>query len=389
MKASRFKVSVAIWDILVLLLVPITLYFMVRNVPFGVDFKIHNFFLEEYLQKGHFPIPPGYYLLIYLLDLLISYKYPFLISSLLILTGFIWWKYHLIEKYLGKLDVHPVSSDKKWALLVFFLGPLVLPFHAEGYWYLGKFTSSLWHNSTLLASLPFSLVLFWKTLEWWRKPTNQWPWSCFGLALLILLIKPSFLFCYLPLFPIFTWIREKTFSSKVAQSVLVSGVLLLLLWAEKQLIYAWDPMIVEEYAIADQPQILIRPFKIWFHYSANPVWDFISSFALSILFLSFWGRSALKSVAFSFSLGLLLLALLIFFLLAESGFREWHANFYWQIPIALLIHQLVMVRILREKMSVEPLKTNPKILVFLVLFSWHVLSGMAYWIRIFVEKTIS
>lgn len=370
-------------------LISFTLYFLIKYIPYGVDIKIHNFYLVEYLEKGHFPIPPGYYAMIFAVDLLLRFKYPFVLSSILVLTVFLLWKFRILRTWISST---PGLATKYSYLLAFglmFYGPLVAPWVETDFWYLGKFTPTIWHNSTLIASLPFSLLLFHETLQWWKNETSVSFWKMILFGFLVLLIKPSFLFCFIPLLPMFTG-KVKGFRSMEFLFSLGYAVLFLIgIGLEKHLIYAWDPMIVEEYAIAEQPQIQIRPFKIWLHYSFEPLWDFFSSFLLSISFLILWGKSPFSKPAFTFSFALLILSLLIFLTFAESGFREWHANFYWQIPIALLLHIWAMLDFVldfqRKKGSVIHWKTK----LFLLLFGIHVLFGLAYWGRIFVERIIS
>ncbi|MDX5338993.1 MAG: hypothetical protein LPK25_08200 [Cyclobacteriaceae bacterium] len=366
-----------------------TLYFLIKYIPYGVDIKIHNFYLVEYLEKGHFPIPPGYYALIYLVDLFFRFKYPFVLSSILILTFFLLWKFSILRNWISSKPGLPRGWGDLLALGLMFFGPWVAPWIETDFWYLGKFTPTIWHNSTLIVSLPFSLLLFRETLDWWENETKSSLWKILLFGLLILLIKPSFLFCFVPLFPWFTG-KLKGFSSLAFRfSLGIALGLLIGIAAEKFLIYSWDPMVVEEYPLAEQPQIQIRPFKVWLHYAFEPVWDFISSFMLSITFLILWGKSPFSRASFSFSFSLLILSLILFLTLSESGFREWHANFYWQIPIALLIHCWAMLDFVLDFQGEKGKKLHWKTKVFGIIFGLHVLFGLAYWGRFFVERIIS
>lgn len=366
-----------------------TLYFLIKFIPYGVDIKIHNFYLVEYLEKGHFPIPPGYYVLLYLVDLVLRFKYPFVLSSIVVLTFFLLWKFRILKNWISSKSGISASFSGILALGLMFFGPWIAPWEEQVFWYLGKFTPTIWHNSTLIASIPFSLLLYREAIDWWQNKGDSSLWKMLLFGFLILLIKPSFLFCFIPLFPLFTG-KIKGFQS--SEFYLSSGLSLLLflgILVEKHLIYAWDPMIVEEYSLGDQPQIQIRPFKIWLHYSFEPVWDFISSFLLSISFFLLWGKKAFSRPSFSFSFALLIVAMLIFWTFAESGFREWHANFYWQIPIALLIHIWAMLDFVLDFQQGKGQKLHWKTKVFGLIFGIHVLFGLAYWGRFFVDRIIS
>lgn len=366
-----------------------TLYFLIKFIPYGVDIKIHNFYLMEYLEKGHFPIPPGYYTLIYLVDLVFRLEHPFVLSSFVVLSFFLLWKFRIIRNWIS----HKQGISRFYACLLalglMFFGPWIAPWEEQSFWYFGKFTPTIWHNSTLIASLPFSLLLYRETLLWWEKESQISIWKILLFGLVIALIKPSFLFCYVPLFPLFTWKIKGLSSAAFKLALGISFLFLAAISLEKYLIYYWDPMIVEEYAFADQPKIQIRPFKVWLHYAFEPAWDFLSSFMLSISFFILWSKKAFTRPPFSFSFGLLVLSIILFWTLAESGFREWHANFYWQIPIALLIHLWAMLDFVLDWQREKGKKIHWKTKVFLGIFSVHVLFGLAYWGRIFAERIIS
>ncbi|NVJ86794.1 MAG: hypothetical protein HWE15_10850 [Algoriphagus sp.] len=389
MKSSLYKISLVLWNLIIALIAGFTIYFLIRYGRYGVDIKTHNFFLEEYLENGFFPIPPGYYALIYLLDLLVRIKYPFVVSSLLTLTFFIWWKYTIVFKWLQEEGVKEHREALGLSLALIFFGPLVFPPVEGDFWYLGKFTPSIWHNSTLIAVFPFSLILFRKTMDWWKNYELKFPWNILGLSFAIILIKPSFLFCYIPLFPLFSGYYHGFRSRFFGYSIGISVGLLAVIWLEKILIYNWDPMVLDYFQKNEIPQIQIRPLKVWLHYAFEPFWDFFSSFSLTVLFLIFWGRKAFQNQTFVFSFALLVFAILIYLLLAETGFREWHANFYWQIPITYLIHLIIMVVWVYQERQKDFQTSKWKFSLFYVVFSLHVLSGVAYWARIFSERIIS
>ncbi|WP_268035842.1 hypothetical protein [Algoriphagus sp. PAP.12] len=387
MKIRLASNSGILTGILWVFLVSFTLYFLIKNIPYGVDIKIHNLFLVEYLQKGAFPIPPGYYFLIYLVDFLVHYKYPFVLSSILVLTFFIWWKYQILKNWI---KVESSFSQPQWlAFIWMFSFPIVIPMIDKDFWYLGKFTPTIWHNSTSIAAFPFALLLFRETILWWDKNSLFRFLKIIALGLAILLIKPSFLFCFIPLFPAFTLGKKGWKSPQFLQAVLFATIMIALIWFEKYLIYSWDPILQEDYRMEDRPRIVVEPFRIWLHYAFEPFWDFISSFLLTIIFLAFWGKEALKNQAFSFSFALLLMGLTLYFMLAETGYREWHANFYWQIPVTLFIHQVLMVLIVRKEFVKTRKKINLQTGLFMLVFFLQILSGLAYWIRIFVDRTIS
>ncbi len=365
-----------------------TLVFLMTKYG-SVDIKIHNQLLGEYLAAGAFPIPPGYYFLVYIVDWMVRIKYPFVASSVIVLAFAHWWKFRLT--YFSVVGETP--KLKQWAafLLAFsflFLSPVYIPSIDGPYWYLGKFSQTIWHNSTLICVFPLCLLLVAKTSDWLK---TSHPVALAWMLLLglgIALIKPSFLFCYIPALPVFVGLRDRRFSRKLLQTLGIVSFLFLILMIEKYLIYIWDPVLDRLYTEQEQSRVVFDPLKIWLHFSKEPVFDFLTSFPLLIGFLLLWHRRAFGSSMFVFSLLLLFFALLVYFLLAESGYREFHGNFYWQIPIALfvcnlsIVHQVVGDFVGRDK------KIDGKFIVIFALYLIQVLYGLGYWARIFTSLAL-
>jgi hypothetical protein len=377
-----------IFNLLVISVFGFTVYFLIRYIP-SIDIKDHNLFLVEYLQTGFFPIPPGYYLLVYTLDFIFHFKYPFVVSSFFVITFFLWWKYQLLYHWLkNELTFNPYITFLL-ALTFLFLSPIFILAIDGDFWYLGKFTQTIWHNSTLIASFPFSILLFKKTFDWFDSKSTKDYLQLIALGIAILLIKPSFLFCYVPALPIYSFLREKRFSSFVWKSLGLSGILFVLILVEKFLIFSWDPMIRELYLAGEVSEVVINPFFVWLHLSDQPIFDFVSSLPLLISFLILWRKKAFESPYFNFSFLLLLFAFFIYAVFAESGFRELHANFYWQIPIALfLTHLSILISTAKDYVNTDS-KVSGRVLVMLFIYLVQVGFGIAYWLRIFTGFTLS
>ncbi|RAI85553.1 hypothetical protein [Algoriphagus yeomjeoni] len=377
-----------IYDVLIVGLYGGTITFMIKNITYLNDIKIHNLILIDYLEAGYFPIPPGYYGLIFLIDLILRIKYSFVLSSILVITLFMWWKYRLIFSWLQ--NQIPLSKRTTFlvSLSILFLGPIYLPGVDEGLWYLGKFTPTIWHNSTIIASFPFAIILCLKTLNWIENPRNSQLYILAGLGLILLLIKPSFLFCYIPALPLYILSRDKALSKIFWKSAGLVLLLFVLLMLEKQLIFTWDPMREKLYEPGEISTIVIAPFKIWLHYSHQPVWDMISSISLLLCFLIVWPRSAFQDSFFTFTLLLLIIAFLIYFLFSETGIRQYHANFYWQIPIALLLNYMSIVSLVLKDYQANDRKFTSRTRLIIAAYFIQGFFGLFYWVRIFAFETL-
>jgi len=388
MKSEPIRLKLLILDLAIIVLFLGTITFLFKYVGF-IDSKSHNSFLIDYLAKGYFPIPPGYYFTIYVVDLFIRIKYPYVVSSILILTFFYWWKYKLVYKWIA----HSLNIKKKLVFLItlsfLFVSPIYIPIIDGEFWYLGKFTQTIWHNSTLICVFPLCILLTHYTLRWVEDPLLKTLYIMGVIGILILLIKPSFLFCYIPALPLYVIVKDRKLSKHFFESLGLVLVLFLLILAEKYLIFSWDPMIDQLYTVEERSNVVIRPFRVWLFFSHEPVFDFISSFPLLLTFLIFWRKEAFHINFFNFTLILLLFSLLVFFLLAETGYREFHSNFYWQVPIALFLNSLsILIHVLREFTASENNLKIKYIAVFSI-YTVQVLLGVGYWARIFIERTLS
>jgi hypothetical protein len=389
MSISGSKVFSLLPDLLVAGFFFVTLFFLITGYG-SLDIKDHNQLLREYLAAGSFPIPPGYYFLIYLVDLLIRVKYTFVASSAIVLTLFHWWKFKLVSSSIRRevVAIKPLPAFIL-AFSFIFLSPIYFPAIDGSYWYLGKFTQTVWHNSTLICVFPFCILLVWKTFNWFRSGR----WKDLGLMLLlgvvIILIKPSFLFCYIPALPVYLLIRDRRPSKVLFQAFGLVVVLFGMLLVEKYLIFSWDPVLDNLYTPQEKSQVVISPLKVWLHFSQEPFFDFLTSFPLLIGYLTLWRKKAFETPIFGFSLLLLFFALLVYLLLAETGIREFHANFYWQIPIAMFVCHLCIVQAVVTQFIDAGKKIEGRYSVILSIYLIQVALGIGYWLRIFTGTTLS
>lgn len=365
-----------------------TLIFLITQFK-KLDIKDHNLLLIQYLEAGYFPFPPGYYSLIYLVDMVIQVRYPFVAAAALVLTFFFWWKFKLVFSWIHSQLAISQKNTFFLALGLSFFSPVFIPWIDGDFWYLGKFTATTWHNSTLIAVFPFSILLMKFTLNWISTPSKKNTYWILGLGILVALFKPSFLFCFIPAFPLFILLSERKLNQKLWLASGISTLLFLVILLEKFLIFNWDPMQQELYTQSEQAQVVLAPMKVWLYFSDQPIFDFVSSFPLLIAFLIFWRKEAFQSKFFSFSFLNLLFALLVYALFAETGFRMYHGNFYWQIPIALFLNTLSICLIAFKDYLNAQKPVQFKYYLLFSIFSLQAVLGMVYWLRIFLGDTLS
>lgn len=365
-------------------------YILYFNVP--SDIRTHIQILLKFLDHGSFPTPPIYYALVYGLHFFMPYKAGYAMAALCVLTAAGFFKFMFSMEYLKAFT--PEKSCTLIGPLVFclmFFSP-VLWLYGEGeYWYLGKFTPTIWHNSTSLLAFPFCILLFQLSLPYIEKPKINLLFPIFIVAFTIIWIKPSFIFPFIPAFPLMVYLRIKKFSRFILYAIFLSLILVGLILVEKIIIY--DHGLLDELISGEKKSgIALKPLVVWLTWTEHPTRDLFLSFLFPATFILFYFKELVKDTHFIFSTLLVFFGILIFFLFVETGPRHLDGNFYWQIILTLYIWYLVMVKnllikILPNGISFTKLKglyAKDKNLIFLFLI--HVLSGFAYLARIIIQE---
>lgn len=349
--------------------------------------KGHVYIYMDLLEKDILPMPPLYYWTIGLVDKFCSFRYPFVLAAILVLGFASLAKYFISLFYLKSQEIDFRAHSWFSGMLVFglmFFFPVYVYVFEGLYWYLGKFTPNVWHNSTTIFVFPFSIALFFVSLEWIGSPKQKWWWAQLLLGVLVLSIKPSFLFVFIPALPLIDLLKRKRFDQNFALTVLLSGMLLGGVFFQKYLIYHQNPFTDQVFGVSAKSEIILAPFEVWDFYVENKFQDVATSFLFVFAGIFLMGKRLWNDWHFQYALIMVLGAISIYFLIAESGTRMLDANFYWQIPISLFILYLVFVKhLLFEIQSVPKLKDLPwKTQMLLFLYSLHVFSGMLYLIRL-------
>jgi hypothetical protein len=278
------------------------------------------------------------------------------------------------------------------AFSLMLIAPVVIPFTNDPHLYVGKFTSTIWHNSTTIFVFPFCIWLFVQSINYLNKPSDSTFGKLLFFSLLILLSKPSFLFAFGVAFPIICIVRFGWDQKWFLYTILLSVIILICLIVEKDIIYQNNVLNKLVYK-GETSKIIIAPFKVWLRFAFHPFIYFLTSFLFIFSFIVIKFSKIKKDVEILYSLLLLTISLFIYFMLAESGPRFFHSNFYWQIPISMLIINMVMLKKLfipytrseSNKITLKIISLQDKLLLF--IYSLHFVSGVYYTLRILIEKT--
>lgn len=365
--------------ILILVLVFFPLFLKMLFELISSDTVAHNYFLYTSVQEKKIIVPPFYYYGVWLIGHLLIFHPSFKFGALLVLLGAIVLKYLLTIKMLidgqqldkKQKDLYPIIA---LGLLFFF--PLINPFGEGEAWYVGKFTVNVWHNSTSVVVLPMCLLLYQFSIKWLENSGSNSMARIGLMGFLILVTKPSFLFVFVPSFPLAWVLYHKNFSVGFWKALAVSLLFLAGIFLEKWLIYQEGPLSPFVYSNSKNIEVAIAPFYVFSKLSESITWDLLSSFIFLLAGCLILWKEVKLNPEFWWNLTLTFGSLLVYFVFIEKGQRVLDGNFYWQIPIALfLFHLFILRRLLVSKCS--SLSKN----VMWSIFYLHILSGIAYLLR--------
>lgn len=363
-----------------------SIFFSIIKFQIPTDIQVHSRILVEFYSVGTFPIPPLYYLCIFLVSGFCADAYYLTWAAVPVLSLAVAYKFKYsydVFGYLFSSEPNP-KLQIEGLILVFallFSAPVFYDVWTNNM-YLGRLATTVWHNSTTILAMPFIILLFYESLKWLRSTqifTKQILVLIF-LGIINILIKPSFLFAFVPVFPFTMLLVERRLSKRFWMAVLISGILFLGILAEYYVIYQLELFnIVYK---GDKGGIIIAPFLFWKIYSKNILLDSLVSLSLPIAYCLFYPKDLLRNIALQYSILLFLSGLFIGVALAESGGRISHGNLFWQVIMTNYILFLVIISSLYGKIKLSGYN-DWRNGVLLLIFAAHVGSGFLYLFKIF------
>ncbi|WP_375560146.1 hypothetical protein ACE193_20880 [Bernardetia sp. OM2101] len=358
---------------------------------FGIttDIQAHSNILKESVYYYNFPIPPLYYLSIYIIS---GFNRIFSINNASIFV----LSLAMVGKYLASLQlanhIYPntLHSFKNTYLFlgfiacILFLNPIFYDFQDYKF-YLGRIAISAWHNSTIIFLMPFAVLLFCYSLEFIESNTIHRKNICYIIILgtINLLIKPSFLFIFIPSFPLMILLWEKKFNKKVTIGFSISSALFIGIIILYCIIYLFNNSTSVD---SEQSNIGIAPFLLFNSYSTNFFVDFIISTLFPIISLLI--IKELKNIfLIRYSILLYIFAFLIAAFIVETGPRLYHGNFGWQLIVANYMLFLVISIFVFKKIQQRKIKIWKTILLSSI-FLLHFISGIGYLFKIIIVGNI-
>jgi hypothetical protein len=382
------------FDLLFIFIVCIGIFsYLINYVP--TDIQAHIRFIQN-INDGSVAYPPNF-LFYFLVNLLSGFtsKNVFLYSVAVVVLSLSSTAKYAISKIII-IQLNEFGNKHLKSLKVIFIAiglffcfaipdPASLIFLKK--MYLGKIVPIVWHNSTTLLVFPFAILLFWKQLKVFSM--SQMPslktmiWiTC--LVVINILIKPSFIFCYLPVTFLFVVSNFKTRKFRwllvTLIPLLIGGLLILL---QYYLIYALN---IGSIKPEESGVMLSWPFQVYTFWI--PWWLIPFSFALSLALpigTIILYRQVLKYKPFVYALSLTIFGLILSAFILESGPRMSHGNFTWQNVVCSFLLFLSTVSFLTPMFLSDSPWTKKTKIVF-GLFVLHILSGILYIVKILVTN---
>ncbi|MBF0361451.1 MAG: hypothetical protein HQK49_10580 [Oligoflexia bacterium] len=290
-----------------------------------------------------------------------------LIRTIKYYTAFI-----VIKSYLKTSLYHKLFYKIPCALLfVAFAFPL--PFNLNKL-YIGQISPNIWHNPIPEFQMPFALLLFWCSFEFFEKRRDKR--QIFLIIMLLIFnisIKPNFAICFISAFPLFSLVYYR---EVLLKTILISifGCSLVLLQSH----YLFDGNYVSG--------VIYAPFLVFKNFSDNYFLSMFVSFAFPLSAFLFYFKQYLKEKIYLYNILFLFIGLAMFFLFAEPYPFTLFGRLGWQLmPIMFILFVSTMMIFLRLDASMKRDKYLYWFVVFFLLL--HFFSGVFYLYNYFNGKS--
>jgi len=294
------------------------------------DLDEHIVISENMFVDWHVPAHPLFYFLIQLFsfftkNLTLEIWAAFLVFSLAQLLK-IYASREVVEEIFGyKLTI--------FSYLVLVLCQLVISFSIfESHFIMNQMSPNYFHNGTLQLSIPFALLLFREAVRFQKSEGSYRILKILGFGLLVCLSKPSFLFCFIPLFPTYI-LFTRGIGRKLLGSLKILTLFSFIIIGQSLYLKLNPPNYVTSF------KVLFLPFYQFGSFQSHLSMMFYGSF-LILLGLLLEPRLR-KEASFQFLIAMLFFAYVISFLFVDSINGNLYSNMTWQTTVILYLLLIV------------------------------------------------
>lgn len=252
--------------------------------------------------------------------------------------------------------------------------------------YLGKFSGTIWHNSTTALLIPLSVLVFFLVYRY-LSAAEVPPWLAPAVALAIAVnaaAKPNYMLVLIPAAGMFClWLLATTPAAQRARLFVRLSVRYVVILAATAFVLVPVYLGLQESGGVEGSRMGLRPFAVWEALSSSPVLATVESFLLPALITSFLGRVAWRTRMAVFAWLGALFGVLEFVLLAEvrpDGTVLQHGNWIWGAHAAMFLLQVVSVSLAVKHWS--DLRIGQRWAIFVVV-TLQLLTGVIYLTHLF------
>ena len=331
----------------------------------------------------------GNFLLYFLMNLFSGFSTE--IESVIIANSFLLAlavvaKYGITFHYLAKDNSTVVARVASFSLLFAYILPFVLfidfvlgyrplSFLLRYSFYLGYYVPNVWHNSTIIFSMPFTILTYIYSLKLLRQYSLSDCWKLSFVNLICVMIKPSFFFVYSCPYVLLVLYKYGLVWKKL--SFLLLPIVIGFAGVGYQYITIYDG--------SDGSSVIFSLSRLFNYDYWQEHWlYFVSSLFLPLFFFVHNFKKCKYDLEFFFLSSMLLIAILIQLLFQETGPRALHGNFSWQIiPSMWLFYYYILRNELSEfsSISVATLKSVLFRRPVFTLYSLMVFVGLFYFVK--------
>ena len=274
-------------------------------------------------------------------------------------------KYIIVRETFGQFCPNRFARLFSFALLFVFVIPILWilelmglyrnPMWLPGVLNLGYYVPNVWHNSTILCSMPFVILTYLLSLKQFDGFQMGRNGKIALFAVIGTLIKPSFFFTWIVAFPIVMFIRCRNRKEFWCSLIPVALCCICILY-EFFSIYFTPPFLKTE-GLADS-KVVISIFEpsflpFWKNYCIHLLLVFL--FPLVFMW-SYWAEIG-KDKEFWFVSIMMIVALGIVWFCDETGARAGHGNFSWQLVSSMwLVFYYILKVIVKSDFSFDEFK---------------------------------